>query len=170
MLAKTSVPVNAEVALGAAATGAAHGDGKKEWNSEFGASCHVSHTQAGMIAYKKAPAGTTVEVADGTVLLVNGFGAVEVDLDQPGTTIKLVKMASIAYVPELLRDLLSTRKAMEEWGKPLVYYKTKAVLWFPGEGSLVSNFCPRKGLFSAIDVRETPSQGAALALTAKRLK
>ena len=41
-----------------------------------------------MIAYKKAPAGTTVEVADGTILPMDGFGTVKVDLDQPGTTTK----------------------------------------------------------------------------------
>ena len=34
-----------------------------------------------MTAYKKAPAGATVEVADGTVLPVDGFGTAEVDLD-----------------------------------------------------------------------------------------
>ena len=34
-----------------------------------------------MTAYKKAPAGTTVEVAGGTILPVDGFGVVEVSLD-----------------------------------------------------------------------------------------
>ena len=80
-----------------------------------------------MIAYKNAPAGTTVEVADGTILPVDGFGTVEIGLDQPGTTSKPMKMVSVAYVPGLLRNLLSTRKAVEQWGNPLVYYKTKAV-------------------------------------------
>ena len=57
-----------------------------------------------------------------------GFGTVEVDLDQPGATIKPVKMVSVAYVPGLSRNLLSTRTAVEQWDKPLVYYKPKAVL------------------------------------------
>ena len=48
-----------------------------------------------MTAYKKAPAGTTVEVADRTILPINGFGTVGVDLDQPGTTTKLMKMVSL---------------------------------------------------------------------------
>ena len=125
------------------------------------------HTQAGMTAYKKAPAGTTVEVADGTVLPVDGFGTVEVDSDQPGTTTKPMKMVDVAYVPGPSRDLMSTRKAVEQWGKPLVNYKTKAVLRFPGVESLVFNFCPRKELFSATGVRRTPSQGAALGSAAK---
>ena len=46
----------------------------------------MSLTQGGMTTYKKAPAGTIAEVADGTILPVDGFGTVEVDLDQPGTT------------------------------------------------------------------------------------
>ena len=39
-------------------------------------------------AYKKASVGTTVEVADGTILPVDRFGTDEVDLDQSDTTIK----------------------------------------------------------------------------------
>ena len=77
-------------------------------------SFHMFYTQAGMTAYKKAPAETTVEVADGTIFPVDGFGIVEVDLDQPGTTIKPVKMVSIAYVLGRSWNLLSTRKAVEQ--------------------------------------------------------
>ena len=88
-------------------------------------------------------------------------------LEQPGTMTKPVKMISVAYVPGRSRNLLPTRKALEQWGNPLVYYETKAVLEFPGERSLAFNFCPRKRLFSATGVRRTPSQEAALALAAK---
>ena len=167
MLAKIYVPANAEVRLVATTTGAARGDGKEEWGSNSGASLHMPHTQARMTAYKTAPAGTTVEVADGTILPVDGFGTVEVDPDQPGTTTKPVKLISVANVPGLSRNVLSTRKAVEQWGKPLVYYKTNAILGFPAEGSLVFNFFSRKGLFSATGVRRTPSQGTALGLAAK---
>ena len=117
----------------------------------------MSHTQAGMTAYKKAPAGTTFDVADGTILPLDGFGTLEVELDQPGTTTKPVKMVSVAHVPGLSRNLLSTRKAVEQWGKSLVYYETKVVLGFPWEESLVLNFFSCKGLFSATGVRRTPS-------------
>ena len=120
-----------------------------------------------MTAYKRVPAGTTVEVADRTFLPVDGFGTVGVDLDQPGTTTKPVKMVSVAYVPGLSRNLLSTRKSVQQWGKPLIYYKAKAALGFPGEKSLVFNFYPRKGLFSATSVKRAPSQREALALAEK---
>ena len=74
----------------------------------------MSHTQAGITVYIKAPAGTTVEVPDETILPVDGFGAVVVDLNQRCTTTKRVKMVSVAYVPERLRNLLSTRNAVEQ--------------------------------------------------------
>ena len=95
----------------------------------------MSHTQAGMTACKKAPGGTTVEVSDGSIFPVDGFGTVEVDLDQPGTTIKPVKMVSVTCVPGLSRNLLSTRKAVEQWGKLHVYYKTnEGCFGIPGGG------------------------------------
>ena len=81
----------------------------------------MSHTLAGMSAYKKASPGTTVEIADGNILPVDGFGRIEVDLDQPGPTTKMVKMDDVAYVPGLSRNLLFTIKAVEQWGKPLIY-------------------------------------------------
>ena len=52
-----------------------------------------------MTSNKKALAGTTVEVADGTILPVDGFGTVKVGLDQPGTTTKPVKRIFVAFVP-----------------------------------------------------------------------
>ena len=89
--------------------------------------------------------------------------AAEVDLDQSGTTTLPVKMVSVAYVPGRSQNPLSTRKAGNQWCKPLVYYKTKNALGFTGEESLVFNFYLRKGLFSAKGVRLTPNKGAALA-------
>ena len=44
---------------------------------------------------------------------VGGFGTVEVDLDQPGTMTKPVKIVSVAYVPGFSWNLLSTRKPVE---------------------------------------------------------
>ena len=74
----------------------------------------------------------------------------------------MVKMDDVAYVPGLSRTLLSTVKAVEQWGKPFIYYRNKAVLGFPGEESLVFKFCPRRGLFSATGARRIPRQEAAL--------
>ena len=81
-----------------------------------------------------------------------------------------MKMVAVAYAPGSSRNLLSTRKIVEQWGKPLVYYRTKAVLGSSGEESLVFNFCPRKRLFSATGVRWIQGQGTALAVEAKARK
>ena len=148
ILAKLTVPVVAEVKAVAAMVGAARSDRKGEWESDSGATFHMmSHTRAGMSAYKKASPETNVEIADGNILPVDGFGRIAVDLDQPGPTTKMVKMDDVAYVPGLSRNLLSTVKAVEQWGKPLICCINKAVLGFPGEEWLVFKFCPRRGLF-----------------------
>ena len=64
----------------AATTGAARGNnGKEEWDPDSGATFHMPPTRAGMTAYKKAPAGTTVKVADETILPIDVFRTVEVD-------------------------------------------------------------------------------------------
>ena len=64
----------------AATIGAAREVDKEKWSSDSGATFHTSHTRAGMTAYKKASPETTVEVADRTILPVEGFGTIEVDL------------------------------------------------------------------------------------------
>ena len=89
--------------------------------------------------YRKASSGTNVEIADDDILPAEEFERIEVDLDQPGHTTKMVKMDDVAYVPGLSRNLLSTTKAVEQWGKPLIYYRNEAVLGFPEEESLVSD-------------------------------
>ena len=162
ILAKLTVPAVPGVRSVAAMMGVARGDRKEEWESDSGATFHMSHACAGMSAYKKASPGTTVEIADGNILPVDGFGRIEVDLDQPGHTTKMVKMDDVAYVPGLSRNLLCTIKSVEQWGKPLIYYRNKVVSGFPGEESLVFKFCPRKGFFSATGARQIPRQEVAL--------
>ena len=162
MLAKLTVPAVPEVRAVAAMVGAARGDRKVEWESDSGATLHMSYTRAGMSAYKKASPGTTVEIADGNILPMDWFGRIEVDLDQPGHTTKMVKMDDVAYVPGLSRNLLSTIKAVELWGKPFIYYRNEAVLGFPGEESLAFKSYLRKGLFSATSVRRIPRQKVEL--------
>ena len=162
MLAKLTVPAVPEVRAVAEKVGTARGDRKEEWESDSGDTFHISHTRAGMSAYKKASLGTNVEIADGNILPVDGFGRIEVDLDQSGHTTKMVKMDDVAYVPGRSRNLLSTIKAVEQWRKPFIFYRNKAVLGFLGEESLVFKFCPRKGLFSATGARRIPRQEVAL--------
>ncbi|CAN0128326.1 unnamed protein product, partial [Ascophyllum nodosum] len=149
-----------EVRAAAATVGTARSDEKEEWESDSGATFHMSHTRAGMSDYKKASPGTSIEIADGKILPVDGFGRIEVDLDQPGRTTKMVRMDDVAYVPGLSRNLMSTVKAVEQWGKPLIYYRNRAVLGLPGEESLVFKFCPQANLTGNGSVKI--ASGAAL--------
>ena len=112
MLAKMVVPANSKVVLVTATIGVARGDGKEKWDSDSDASFHMYHTQARITSYKKVPAGTTVEVTDGTTLPVDGFGTIEMDLDQLSIETKPVKMVSVAIVPGFSRNLLSTHQAV----------------------------------------------------------
>ena len=162
ILSKLTVPTVPEVRTVVAMMGTARDDRKEEWESDSDPTFHMSHTRVGMSAYKKALPGTTVEIANGNILPVDGFGRIEVDLDQPGHTTKMVKIDDVAYVPGLSRNMMSTIKAVEQWGKPLIYYRNKAVLGFPGAESLVFKLCPRKGLFSATGARRIPRQEVAL--------
>lgn len=82
----------------------------------------MSYTRNGMLNYKTASPGMNVEVIDGIILQADRFGKSEVDLDQPGSTTRRIRMDDVAYVPELSRNLPSTLKAEEKWGKPIVYY------------------------------------------------
>ena len=147
MLAKLTVPAVPEVRAVAAMVGTARGTRKEERESDSGATFHMSHIRAGMSAYKKASPGTNVEIAGGNILPVDGFGRIEVDLDQPGHTTKMVKMDDVAYVPGLSRNLLSTIKAVEQWGKPLTYYRNKAVWGFRGRNRVFSNSAPVRDCF-----------------------
>ena len=58
----------------------------------------MSYTCAGMTSYQTVSPGTTVEVADETILPIDGFETIEVGLDQLGTTTKPVKTVAVAYM------------------------------------------------------------------------
>ena len=100
---------------------------KDEWNSDSLPTFHVSHTRAGMTAYKKTPAGRTVEVADEIILPVDGFGIVEVDLDQPGTTTKPLKMVQLV----MCQDFRGTRcPPVKQWSNGVSRSSTTKIKLF----------------------------------------
>ena len=76
-LGKLSVPVVPEVRPVAAMVGAARSDRKEEWESDSGATFHMSHTRAGMSAYRKVSLGRNGKIADGNTLSVDGSGSGE---------------------------------------------------------------------------------------------
>ena len=113
------MPVNYKGGLIAAMIEAAREGSEEKWNSDFGGTFHMSHTRAGMTAYKKASPGITIKVAEGSIPPIDGFGTTDVNLDEPGDTTKPITVVAIAYVPGLSRNLLSILKAVEQWDKLL---------------------------------------------------
>ena len=116
MLAKLTAPAVSEVRAVAVVVGAARGDRKEEWESDSDATFHMSHTRARMSAYKKASPGTNVEIADGNMLPVDGFGRIEVDLDQLGHTTKDGEDRRCYVVPGLSRTCCLPSKQWSNGG------------------------------------------------------
>ena len=73
MLAKLIVPAVPEVRAVTAMVGTTRSDRKEELESDYGATFHMSHTRAGMSAYKKASPGTNVEIADSYISVVGSL-------------------------------------------------------------------------------------------------
>ena len=128
MLVKLNVPANSDVEPIAAMMRAARRGSKEKFESESTKTFYRSNTRAGMAAYKKPSPETTVEVADGKILPVDGFGTIVLNLGQLGDTTKLGRMGAVAYVPVFSRNLLSTLKAAEQWGKSLISCRTNIFL------------------------------------------
>ena len=64
-----------------------------------------------MTEYKRASPETTVEVADGNILPVNGLGTLEVNLDLIRPSWR--GLSVVAYVLGLSRNVLPTLKTVE---------------------------------------------------------
>ena len=85
----------------------------------------MSHTRDRMSNYKKASSETNVEVADGNILPVDGFGRIAVDLDQPRSTTMMVRVDDVAYLLGLssrqwsnVENRLFTTRRRPFWGSP----------------------------------------------------
>lgn len=104
-----------------AMVGAARGDMKEEWELDSVATLHMPHVRTGMSDYKKAFPETTVDIANGNVLPLDGFGRIEVDLGQPRHTTKMVKIDEVAYLPGLSQNPLSALKAEGQWAQRLFW-------------------------------------------------
>lgn len=74
----------------AAMVAAPRGRRREGWKLDSGATFHVSYTRAQLSDWKKESPETTAKVADGNIPAVDGCLRIEVDLDQPEHTTKLV--------------------------------------------------------------------------------
>ena len=80
---------------------------------------NVRRTRRDDRAYKKAPPGTTVEVADGDILHGGEFGC-QINLDKPSNVTNVVMIGDVSHVPGPYRNRLPTLKAVEQMEKSFI--------------------------------------------------
>ena len=85
-------------------------EGFEMWNADSGSTEHMTPDATALTEYKPAVPGDMVEVADKTLLPVQGYDGLTLELQQPGGIIA-VTLQKVAHVPALGRNLLSTRRA-----------------------------------------------------------
>ena len=76
--------------------------GREMWNADLGSTEHMTPDATALTEYKSAAPGDTVEVADKTLLPVQGYRGLTLELQQPGG-ITAVTLQKIAHVPALGR-------------------------------------------------------------------
>ena len=120
-------------------------------NADLGSTEYTTPDATALTEYKPAAPGDTVEVADKTLLPVQGYGGLKLGLQQPGgiTTVTLQK---VAHVPALARNLLSTRRTSERSGEPFTHYPNKAQLGL-GKNTICTFRLGKSGLFEVMGRR-----------------
>ena len=104
-----------------------------------------------LIEYKPATPGDMVEVADKTLLPVQGYGGSKLELKQPGG-ITTVTLNNVAHVPAPGRNLFSTRRASERSGEPFINCSTKTKLYL-GKSTIFTFRLGESGLFKEMGRR-----------------
>ena len=102
-------------------------EGFESWIADSGSTEHMTPDATTLKEYKPAAPGDMVEVADKTLLPVQGYGGLTLELQQPGG-ITAVTLQNVAHVPALGCNLLSTRRVSERSGEPFINYPNKAQL------------------------------------------
>ena len=135
-------------------------EGFESWNADSGSTEHMTPDATALTEYKPAAPGDMVEVADKTLVLVQGYGGLTLELQQPGgiTTVTLQK---VAHVPALGRNLLSTRRASERSGEPFINYSNMAQLGL-GKNTICTFRLGESGLFEVMGRRCSNTENRAL--------
>ncbi|CAN0442399.1 unnamed protein product, partial [Ascophyllum nodosum] len=87
-------------------------EGFDTWIADSGSTKHMTPDATALTEYEPAAPQDMVEVADKTLLPVQGYGGLTLELQQPGG-ITAVTLQKVAHVPALGRNLLSTRRVSE---------------------------------------------------------
>ena len=153
MLAKTRVDKPAGAGLWACDDTDATVSGSGErWISDSGATENMTPDPTGFERYETAPPGRTVEMGDGTLLPVAGYGDLRLKIEQDdadgGQTRDLV-LRRAAHVPGLRHNLLSAAQLSATFEHPMQLWPRAAVFRCPRNGQSVIFRKSARRLFEA---------------------
>ena len=134
------------------------------WSANSGSTEHMTPDATALTEYEPAAPGDMVEVVDKTLLPVQGYGGLKLELQQPGG-ITAVTLQKVAHVPALGRNLLSTRQASERSREPFINYPNKAQLGL-GKNTICTFRLGESGLFKVMGRRCSNTENRALSLRA----
>ena len=155
LIAKFAHTTSMSAILGVVVTVSAP-EGFEIWNADSGSIEHMTSDATVLIEYKPAPPGDIVEVAYKTLLPVQRYGGLTLELQQPGG-IAVVTLQKVAHVPALGRKLLSTRRASERSGEPFINYSNKPQLGL-GKNTICALRLGESGLFQVMGQRWNPDR------------
>ena len=129
-------------------------------NADSGSTEHMTPDATALTEYKPAVPGGMIEVADKTLLSVQGYGGLTLELQQPGG-ITAVTLQNIAHVPALGCNLLSMRRASERSGEYFINYPNEAQLGL-GNNTICTFRLGESGLFEVMGRRCSNTENRAL--------
>ena len=143
-------------------------EGLEMWNANSDSIEDMTPDATALTEYKPAAPEDMVEVADKTLLPVQEYGGLTLELQQPGG-ITAVTLQKVAHVPALGRNLLSTRRASERSGEPFLNYPNKAKLGL-GKNTICTFRLGESGLFEVMGRRCSNTENRAMSSRALLLR
>ena len=153
MLAKTRVDKPAGAGLWACDDTDATVSGSGErWISDSGATENMTPDPTGFKRYETAPPGRTVEMGDGTLLPVAGYGDLRLKIEQDdadGGQTRDLLLRRAAHVPGLRHNLLSAAQLSATFEHPMQLWPQAAVFRCQRDGQSVIFRKSARRLFEA---------------------
>ena len=140
MLAKTRVDKPAGAGLWACDDTTTAGGSGERWISDSGATESMTPDPTGFEIYETAPPGRTVEMGDGTLLPVAGYGDLRLKIEQDdadGGQTRDLMLRRTAHVPGLRLNLLSAAHLSATFEHPMQLWPRAAVSRCPRDGQSV---------------------------------
>ena len=136
----------------------------ERWIADSGSTEHMTPDVTAFTEYKSEAPGDMADITGKTLLPVQGYGGLTLELQQPGST-TAVTLPNVAHVPALGCNFLFTRRASERSGEPFVNYPTKAQLGL-GKSTICTFRLGKYGLLKVMERRCSNTGNRALSTRA----